>query len=243
MINTIGLANVPIIKDITSFFGIDASSEDILESNGFSNKNKKEFYESIQNLTPKQIGKISNYTNILGYDIDDISKMNDTEFQEFQQIIQQEIDKYDNLIESSANGMKQIIVEKLGSKDSYYNLSDGARNNVLSIVTGLNDDLLQELDIDNELKAGNFADSLIKKFSTNTQFASSFNQMFDKDLDNLPVKNYVNKINRLSETIANELNLSDDGRNILLENLGFGNLETLENLYNETIHNSTKQLN
>ncbi len=112
----IGGANNPIIKGVTSFFGLDASLEDLLEQEGRSNREKKKVYESFQKLSKEKFGEITQYTNILGYDVKDIANMSDKEFNEFKKILQQEADHYGNEIEAAADSMKHGYHQKIRSK-------------------------------------------------------------------------------------------------------------------------------
>lgn len=238
-----GGANNPLIKKVGSFFGLNASMEDLLAQSGTSNRVYQQVYESLQKYSKEKFGSITKFTNILGYDVDEIAQMSDKEFNEFKKILQQEANKYGQLIESAANGMKEIITRKLGASDKYYNLKDKQRNNILSLVSGLNDSLLQELGINNEIAAGEFAEKLTNEFSSNKVFNNAFNGLFSKSLDKLPVSSYVAKVRSLINVIGNELNLTGDGKNILLENLGFDNLDELVNDYNGAVSSAVEKWN
>jgi len=240
--HTLGGTNNPIVKGVTSFFGIDPSLEEYLEELGKSNREKKKFYESLQKLSKENFGDITEFTNILGYDIKDISKMNDKDFSEFKKILQQEADKYGNEIEAAADAMKQVISEKLASSDEYYKLSEKARNNISSLLSGLNDELLQELNINDEIDAGNFAETLMNQFSDNDSFSKAWNQLFGKGIDKLPVNEYVSKVNSIIDTIGNSIGLTtNDQKNKLLTALGFDNLDELVNDYNGAIKSAAEK--
>lgn len=219
--------------------------EEYLEQLGKSNREKKEFYEGLQNLSQEDFytgfGSTKPYTSVLGYDVAEISRMSSEEYNEFKKILQQEVNKYEQLIESASDSMKEIINRKLAVNDKYYDLKDKQRDNISSIVSGLSDSLLQELGINNELTAGEFSEKLISEFDKNGAFSKAFNGLFSKKLDKLSVSDYVTKIRDLINVIGNELSLTDDGKNILLENLGFDNLDELVNDYNSAINSAMEK--
>lgn len=219
--------------------------EEYLEQLGKSNREKKEFYEELQNFSQEDFytgfGSAKPYTSVLGYDVVEISRMSSEEFNEFKKMLQQEVNKYGQLIESASDNMKEIITRKIGASDKYYTLKDKKRDNILSMVSGLNDSLLQELGINSETTAGEFAEKLISEFSNNKTFAKAFNGLFNKSLDKLSVSDYVAKVRDLINVIGNELNLTDDGKNILLGNLGFDNLDELVNDYNSAISSAMEK--
>lgn len=238
----LGGTNNPIIKGVTSFFGINPSMEEYLEQLGKSNREKKKFYEDLQKLSQDKFGDITEFTNILGYNVKDIAEMKDKEFEEFKKILQNEANRYRDLIESAADSMKQVITEKLASNDDFYKLDEKTRDNVASFVSSLNDELLQELGIEDEIDAGKFAEKLMNQFSGNQDFSKAWNQLFGKGLDKLPVNEYVTKVRSLISTIGNAIGLkTDDQQNKLLSSLGFDNLDELVNDYNSAIKSATEK--
>ena len=235
----IGGANNPIIKGVTSFFGIDASLEDLLEQEGRSNREKKKIYEDLQKLSKEKFGEMTQYTNILGYDIKDIAEMSNEDFVQFKKILQHEADRYGNEIEAAADAMKQVITENLTLDDRFFRLDEKARDNAVTFVSGLNDELLQKLGIEDEIDAANFADKLLGQFSGNKDFSKAWNQLFGKGLDKLPVDEYVTKVRSLVGTIGNAIGLeSKDQQDKLLNGLGFDNLDELVNDYNDAIQSA-----
>lgn len=126
-----GGENNPIMKGIKSFFGVTPSLDDILEFHGRSNREKKKYFEDLQKLPKEKFGEFTEFTNILGYDVKDISEMGDKEFEEFKKILQQEVNRYDNEIEAAADSMKMVITKKLEVNDNYNKLGEKTKDNII----------------------------------------------------------------------------------------------------------------
>ena len=71
-----------------------------------------------------------------------------------------------------------VITKKLEVNDNYNKLGKKTKDNIISFVSGLNDELLQELDITDEISAGEFADTLLNTFSNNQDFSKAWKQLF-----------------------------------------------------------------
>ena len=239
LLKPFGGENIPIMKGIKSFFGLAPSLDDILELHGKSNREKKKYFEDLQKLPKEKFSEFTEFTNILGYDVNDIAEMSDEDFDQFKKLLQHEADRYGNEIEAAADAMKQVITENLTLDDRFFRLDEKARDNAVTFVSGLNDELLQELGIEDEIDAANFADKLLGQFSGNKDFSKAWNQLFGKGLDKLPVDEYVTKVRSLVGTIGNAIGLeSKDQQDKLLTRLGFDNLDELVNDYNGAIQSA-----
>ena len=135
-----------------------------------------------------------------------------------------------------------VITKKLEVNDNYNKLGKKTKDNIISFVSGLNDELLQELDITDEISAGEFADTLLNTFSNNQDFSKAWKQLFGKGLDKLPVNEYVAKVRSLISTIGDAIELpTQEQKDKLLTGLGFDNLDELVNDYNGAIQSAAKK--
>lgn len=222
--NPLSNLNTPIKRKIVSFFDMDASLENLLEINGYSNRQKQKYYKDLLNMSQEDFGKIKGYQSILGVDVNEIVGYDLNEFEVFRNILRQEVDKYQREIESAADSMKYIIINKLNADDAYNDdtiLDDATRTHIMALVSGLNDELLQAVGVNDEITAGKFAEKLVQAFSKNTVFAEAFEKLFDPDLVELPVDEYIAKVNEFIDKIADVLGLNDEQKNKLRISLGF----------------------
>lgn len=178
-------------------------------------------------------------------DLDDVLEMDDEEFQELQEKISAKIEQFSADIESDVAKGRTSLIQALHMKDDFWDdskLNDKQRDSIMTLVSSFNSELWDSLNLKNPDDIAIFAQKLIDNVSKDGDFSKAWNQLFGKELDKLPVDEYVTKVRSLIGTIGNAIGLeSKDQQDKLLTNLGFDNLDELVNDYNGAIQSAAKK--
>ncbi|MGN1394775.1 MAG: hypothetical protein ACI4V7_12225, partial [Succinivibrionaceae bacterium] len=181
-------------------------------------------------------GEISSYK----YQVD-FSGMSDEEIEEakekievgFQEIASEyesqinnlstEIETTQNKNKENWNGLLSNLSSWLATDQTYANMDDEMRSIVQSIINNLDfDSLTSDYSTWDELSAyihENILNTLAGA-SNKDEIKEAWNNLFKLDVSDLSAKEYVSKVNEYMDTIANTLDLDEDGKKELLISIG-----------------------
>lgn len=238
---TFGLADASDFGYNTSGDLTEKGQLDILEQ--FKNKTNnfsKDGFLGIKNkFTPDEIDY---FEDIVGISVDDLVNANAKDFQTYQKQLGKKIESLKNNQETYWSQIRSGLVQELYTDDDYLNIEDSSlQGNISSFVSSLSSDIFDSLDIDpqNENAVRSYVDKITDLFVQNKDgFANAYSQLLSINLDELPVDDAKNKIQKFLTIIATGLGLDpkNGGVSLVQSMLGFDNWYTdVANQYDKVV--------
>lgn len=205
----------------------------------------KEKYDWQDILKDSNVGD-SKYANLveelLGIDVDEISDMSDDEFEQIQSVLLGKIDSLKQILDTKAEevttGMKQVLL----TNDDYLNTEDeDAKNAISSFISGINNDVLQSLNIDteNQAQVENWVNTLVNNILANKNgVGEAIKGLFKLDTDTItPIeaeKIVQSYISILAKALYGE-KVTPEQENKLKDSWGFKDISTEANAYRKSL--------
>ncbi len=147
----------------------------------------------------------------LGLSLDEINSMTEADYNALMQSITSLIQTYEAKITSDMNQVRTALLQETFSKDEYWKIKDvDVRNDITTFLSAINSDTWDALNIKTDNKLSTFVNKIIESISQNKDgFADAWNGLFDVELKDLPVNEYVQQVDGFLKTICNVLDLDE----------------------------------
>ncbi len=147
----------------------------------------------------------------LGLSLDEINSMTEADYNALMQSITSLIQTYEAKITSDMNQVRTALLQETFSKDKYWEIEDeGVRNDITTFLSAINSDTWDTLDIKTDNKLSTFVNKIIESISQNKDgFADAWNGLFDVELKDLPVNEYIQQVDGFLKKICNVLDLDE----------------------------------
>ena len=200
----------------------DIASDDAISAlENLQNKSKKEMLEyfssgSEDSLT---VGKI------LGINFRELESMTDDEFNELQRSIASNIETLKNSNEADMSILIEGMIQSAYSRDKFWKIGDGLRNDVTTLLSSINYDTFRalEIDTDNPVAVQTFVGEILDAMSTNKGgITKAWNELFRLDPSTLSADEYVAKVQEYMDTICDVMGIDNtEDRKQYMISLGF----------------------
>ena len=217
--------------------------------------NIQEIYEYLQSYDKNFYGKpdlnqrdsavkymLLNELGLSGKDTKEILEMTEADYNALMQSIIAYIDDYNAKIMSDMNDVRTSLLMQTYSKNDYWKQqNEDVQNDIISFLSAIDSDVWEALNIKTEHDMSKFVNNIIDSMSNNTgKFADAWNNLFNPELTNLSVDEYVQQINNLLKIICDTLGLDEEnGVQILKVAFGFDDVNNSYKRLQNSIHTIT----
>lgn len=140
-----------------------------------------------------------------------VDSMTEADYNAIMQSITSYIQTYEAKIASDMNQVRTALLQETFSKDKYWEIeNEDVRNDITTFLSSISSDTWDALNIktDNDLSV--FVNKIIESMDENKDgFADAWNGLFDVELKDLPVNEYVQQVDGFLKTICNVLDLDE----------------------------------
>lgn len=161
--------------------------------------------------------------DVLGINSSEILAMGDEEFNALQQQITAHIQTLQAGTDADMSKINTGLVEIALGKDDFWKLDESGQNSVTTLLSSLNHKAWDALNIETENEAQVFVNKIISSISSNKDgFSDAWNGLFSLDSADIPVEEYISKVQTFMDTICNVLGITDeDDKKAFIISLGF----------------------
>ncbi len=160
--------------------------------------------------------------SILGETTTSIRNMDDAAFNQLKEDI---ISNRESLSNSNDADMSKIttgLIQEVYSKDAFWAASEDIRNSIVTVLSSINAETWETLGFETDTDVDMFVGHVVNAITSNKDgVADAWTELFSPDLEELPMSEYIEKVQSLIGVIADALGLDDDGKLQLQIALGF----------------------
>ena len=165
-----------------------------------------------------------------------IAQMTEEEFNVIQQQIMAQIESLESSIDVDMSKITGGLLQTAYSKDTFWKIADtDVRNDITTFLSSISNEVWDKLGIETANDVSVFVEDIINSMSSNKEgFTDAWNGLFSLEEQDLPVDEFVSKVNSFIDVIAKALGLDEEGKKELLISLGF-DIDGLQSQYNSAI--------